>query len=391
MADIKKRSGKKGTKYQVRYRSSSTKSGYAYKTFDTQKEARRFIESGQAKTHGAQTHHEISTVKEAAERWLKICEKEGLNGGEPVTQYTLKNYAYRAGFVTDYDWPVSLQELTSPHVVEFRSWLLNGGASRAVASKVLATLFSILKEMSLRGITTLNAAVGVTIRQDSRYQTPVQIPSKAEILSLLAAADQLANSKNAQIQRTWERYRPILYLAVDSGMRPQEYLALAGAAIKARGVYIDRAIDGSGNKITVTKTRAGRRFIDLSEHTLDMVRQYADRHAGSNKYDLVFPSRNGRWIDRKNWQRRGFNVACLKAGLIDLENSTSDKAAPKYRPYDLRHFYASRLIASGVNLKKIQTLMGHAGIETTFNVYGHLLDDDESDTVSIVRDLGAYS
>jgi integrase len=52
---------------------------------------------------------------------------------------------------------------------------------------------------------------------------------------------------------------------------------------------------------------------------------------------------------------------------------------PKYRPYDLRHFFASILIEKKTNLKKIQTLMGHANIETTLNVYGHLLDDEKDD------------
>ena len=40
MADIRKRNGLKGTTYQVRYPSKTTKSGYAYATFATLKEAR---------------------------------------------------------------------------------------------------------------------------------------------------------------------------------------------------------------------------------------------------------------------------------------------------------------------------------------------------------------
>ena len=47
MADIRKRKGTKGITYQVRYPSKATKSGYAYKTFLTAKEAREFRESGE--------------------------------------------------------------------------------------------------------------------------------------------------------------------------------------------------------------------------------------------------------------------------------------------------------------------------------------------------------
>ena len=45
------------------------------------------------------------------------------------------------------------------------------------------------------------------------------------------------------------------------------------------------------------------------------------------------------------------------------------------------------LIESNVNLKKIQTLMGHSSIETTLNVYGHLLDVDKDNG----KDLGMLS
>lgn len=36
------------------------------------------------------------------------------------------------------------------------------------------------------------------------------------------------------------------------------------------------------------------------------------------------------------------------------------------------------LIEKNTNLKKIQTLMGHTNIETTLNVYGHLLEDENN-------------
>ena len=70
----------------------------------------------------------------------------------------------------------------------------------------------------------------------------------------------------------------------------------------------------------------------------------------------------------------GFNVACIEAGLVEtVEEEGRIVHKPKYRPYDLRHFFASMLIEKKTNLKKIQTLMGHTNIETTLNVYGHLV------------------
>ncbi|MCB9959681.1 MAG: site-specific integrase [Rhodospirillaceae bacterium] len=377
MSDIRRREGAKGVTYQVRFPSSATKTGCAYKTFRTMKEARTFRESGQASGAAAADDQGIRTMKQAASLWLRVCEKEGLNGREPVTHYTLHNYRYRVEILTSYDWPGRVQELTAPDIVAFRSWLLSGGLSRDLARKVLATLHSVLKEMTIRGVVPHNVASGISVRADSRYAEPVRIPNKAEIVALLGAADKLANSRNAQIARTWERYRPILYLAVDSGMRPQEYLAVAKSGIDASGVQVNRAIDGSGASLTVPKTAAGRRHIDLSAQVLDMVNHYASHHMVPNDFDLVFPARNGRWLCRKNWQRRGFNAACEEAGLVEtVENAGKQVEQVKYRPYDLRHFFASMLIERGTNLKRVQYLMGHSNIETTLNVYGHLLEDD---------------
>jgi len=111
-----------------------------------------------------------------------------------------------------------------------------------------------------------------------------------------------------------------------------------------------------------------------------MVSYYSDHLAAPNEYDLAFPASNGRWICRKNWQRRGFNSACIEAGLIESKEEKGNTVEkPKYRPYDLRHFFASMLIEKKTNLKKIQTLMGHTNIETTLNVYGHLLDEKLED------------
>lgn len=47
------------------------------------------------------------------------------------------------------------------------------------------------------------------------------------------------------------------------------------------------------------------------------------------------------------------------------------------RFHDLRHFYASTLIAANVNPKMIQARLGHATITETMDIYGHLFPDAE--------------
>lgn len=379
MSDIRKRVGKKGTTYQVRYPSTKTKSGYAYATFDTMKEARAYLESGRMRQQAGAPRPDITNVPDAVEKWLKICEKEGTDGNEPVTLGTLKTYIYLSRFMKAYPWDKTLQELKGPDIVKFRSWLVENCPSRYLARKTLTYFHTVLNEMALRGIVESNVASGISIASRSRYHQPVTPPSMEDFFALLTAADRLANSKNAQIARAWERNRPMLYLAGDTGMRPGEYLALPTFNVLGSEVKVDRAVERTGHKISVTKTPAGIRHIDMSPETADLVRHYAEKLSPTNEYDLVFPTSTGRWQTAHNWRKLGFASACVDAGLIkEVERGGKKVEVPKYSPYDLRHFYASVLIENKVNLKRIQRLMGHTNIATTLSVYGHLIERAET-------------
>jgi integrase len=176
MADIRKRNGAKGITYQVRYPSKASKSGYAYKTFLTLKEAREFRESGQTKKDGpARSGRSIVTVADGVEKWLEVCEKEGRDGRDPVTDFTLKGYQYRARIINSFSWEKSLQELTAPDIVEFRSWLLRE-YPRSMAHFVLSSFHSMILEMVFRGVLPHDVAARVSIRERSRYEEPVYHP-----------------------------------------------------------------------------------------------------------------------------------------------------------------------------------------------------------------------
>jgi hypothetical protein len=74
-----------------------------------------------------------------------------------------------------------------------------------------------------------------------------------------------------------------------------------------------------------------------------------------------------------NWrhvERRGMDTAANRAGL---NNGT----APKLRFHDLRHTFASLLIAQNANVVFVSRQVGHASVATTLNVYAHLFDGAE--------------
>ena len=66
-------------------------------------------------------------------------------------------------------------------------------------------------------------------------------------------------------------------------------------------------------------------------------------------------------MDPSHFIQREFEPALRRAGIR------------KVRFHDLRHTYATFLIAQNENIKFIQSQLGHASITTTIDRYGHIL------------------
>jgi integrase len=109
-----------------------------------------------------------------------------------------------------------------------------------------------------------------------------------------------------------------------------------------------------------TKTRAGRRTIDVGPQVLKLLReQQLARPATVDGY--LFPAPSGAPCDGDNFFARVFKPASCHAGM------------PELTFHDLRHTGASLMIAAGCHVKVIAEQMGHSdGGALVLRRYGHL-------------------
>lgn len=391
MADIRKRKNDKGTtSYQVRFTDPTKKSGFGYRSFPTFKLAQQFKAKKdlQEPTAGQSIRASIS-VPDAIGLWLEICQRTGRDGREPIEAMTYREYSRRAKVMLRYPWRKPAHQVTPPDVARFRNWLLENH-SRDLARRTLSSFGSVFAEMSVLGYVSQNPTLGLRIRQNGRHETAqksVEIPSDREVQALLAAAERLRD-KNAFMAKAWARYQPMIQLALFTGVRLSELRGLPWCDVQNGEIRITQRADQMGT-IGPVKSHSARRKIEVATRVTDLVFAWRE-FCPDSKHDLVFPTSTGRPIMRNNFDMDAWTPMFKEAGLVEEKVIRSaPKIRAKYTPHSMRHFYASKLIEKGKDLKFIQSRMGHASAEITLNVYGHLMKDRDEEHRLTAEELAA--
>ena len=184
------------------------------------------------------------------------------------------------------------------------------------------------------------------------------------------------------------RHGVLFTLALDSGMRPSEYLALKWSDVdfKRGTVTVQRSVTFTrgGWSFTETKTPRSRRTVPLTSATLDGLRFHKARQAeerlrlGEHWHDhgLVFTDCTGEPIDRHNLNHRHFKPLLSTADL-----------GGHFRLYDLRHACATLLLQKGINPKVVSGRLGHASIVQTLDTYSHVLPDMQQAAVDVMAEI----
>jgi len=162
-------------------------------------------------------------------------------------------------------------------------------------------------------------------------------------------------------------YRTLFYMAAVTGIRQGELLALRRSDLRDGKVTVERTLHwGKNNGVDprwvfhAPKSEASMRDVDIGRTLQGMLKRH-QLMAPPSEHDLIFPNQDGGPMDPKNMMHRHFNPALRRAKLRHVDF------------HSLRHSYAAMQIKNNVSLKYLQAQLGHASIEVTLDVYGHLL------------------
>ena len=328
------------------------------------------------------------TVKDAVQIWLGNAEADGCDRG------TLKSYREIANkHVVPLLGGKKLTRLTGPEVVAFKDALL-AVSSRAMTAKAIRHLSMILGEAVRRGLVGHNVARGIVVkrpRQDGKRQRlarRAEIPPLDHLKRLLAAAERLGAED--------PRLPVIVPIVMLAGLRASELRALAWSTTNlgsSASLTVTQRAD-RWNDIGPPKSEAGYRTVPIGPALVRRLKEWKLRCPPS-PLNLVFPAtrRDRRWssdrapIGYGPIKQGSFSGLFLKvqveAGLAVDTGRTDTYGQPiwkaRYGWHDLRHVAASNWLNDGIDLKRLQTWIGHENIQLTIDVYGHLIADSKKD------------
>ncbi len=291
------------------------------------------------------------TVKEAGDIWIARVEADDRERATVANYRTILDR-----HIDPLIGAERLSRLTMPGVRAFADRLLEG-RSRATAARALHHLRMILKEAQGRGLVGQNVAVGVRLSKAPREKSKVEILTKAELKEMLASSG--------------EDLKPFVMTAIFTGLRSSELRGLTwrNLDLKKGTVTVTQRADRF-DQIGLPKSEAAHRTIPLPPALVAEFKAWKLR-CPISKLDLVFPAAGGGVMNYKNFMTRQFLPMHEKAKLRRIGL------------HALRHTAASAWIRQGIDLKRLQTWIGHGSIQLTIDRYGHLLKDEGMDAAFV--------
>lgn len=179
-----------------------------------------------------------------------------------------------------------------------------------------------------------------------------------------------------------DRYAAMADCGSGLGMRQGEVLGLAAGDVDflRRTVHVRRQVKRVGGRLVFGPPKGGKErtvplpqtvALALSAHiaACPPVSSTLPWQAPGGRpvtAELLFSSLGGKALERSTWNEGAWHPALRKAGMVPSRDAGF---------HQLRHHYASALLAAGVDIRSLAEAIGHADPGFTLRVYTHLMPD----------------
>lgn len=198
---------------------------------------------------------------------------------------------------------------------------------------------------------------GVRLPRGRRADVAMSIPTPEEVGQLMAVAD--------------ERFQPFIALCAFAGLRLGEAagVQLGDIDFLRRSLSVTRQVQRvNGGAIDVRAPKYGsERVVYLADSLVSVLAEHVSAHGTTGKERWLFAG-EGDDPPHQNTVGYWWRKTLRDAGLSGI------------KLHDLRHFYASGLIAAGCDVVTVQRSLGHSKATTTLNTYAHLWPTAEDRT-----------
>lgn len=260
---------------------------------------------------------------------------------------------------------IPLKNLRPSHVEAWVKSMVSAGlAPTTIASRmngVRATLGAAVRDRLI----VVDPSQGVKLPRRRRADAAMVVPTPEQVGAILAASDPYM--------------RPLAALAAFAGLRLGEVcgVQLADIDFLRKQLSVTRQVQkmAGGGLETRAPKYGSERVVYLPDGLVEMLARHIEEfgvgHAGwfvmAGSGGAVPPTTaNGWWV-----------------------RTTRSAGVAGVRLHDLRHFYASGLIAAGCDVVTVQRALGHSNATTTLNTYSHLWPTAEDRTRAAAEGLFA--
>lgn len=336
MASIQKRPN---GKYLVRWRNEENRE--QSKQFDLMRDAKVYaakIETDIARGDYVDPKAGNVTLRDFFDEWKQR---------QVWEQTTLDSVEYTVAALSFADVP--LNKIKRSHI---ESWIK--ASQKHHSAGTIRTRFghirTILRGAISDGVLAREPTKGVRLPRVERQSSTMLIPTAGEVGLLLESAEY------------W--FSPFIALCAFAGLRRGEACAiqLTDVDFLSRTIRVDRQIPENDTLVIRSPKQGSNRVVPAPDDLLVMLSEHVKNVGTVGDEQWLFPNGRGGPLLPKQADYR-------------WKKTREAAALPVAKLHDLRHFYASGLIAAGCDVVTVQRAMGHSSASMTLNTYSHLWPD----------------